>query len=224
MATNKIKFELARKKNLNKKSTGYNKFYLLEAQLVQLRGFRSSTSWAKSLNSEGFLLQLGRLRPSTILKLLRKFIGKGNYHLLAEIDGKERKFVIGKNKEEFALIEKTGIANLFIDQLRAMVEKYFFSWRNFPADIRWGHDTLRTAGYHYLGSHCVEDAKLCHVAAAMASRAWTSPWKVTILFWYANDLIIAILKGVLIFPVSWQMRHLCELSTTLFCLQDFWYR
>ena len=35
---------------------------------------------------------------------------KGNYHLLAEIDGKERKFVIGKNKEEFALIEKTGIS------------------------------------------------------------------------------------------------------------------
>ena len=52
---------------------------------------------------------------------------KGNYHLLAEIDGKDRKFVIGKNKEEFALIEKTGIANLSADQLRAMVEKYFFS-------------------------------------------------------------------------------------------------
>ena len=52
---------------------------------------------------------------------------KGNFHLLAEIDGKERKFVIGKNKEEFALIEKTGVANLSADQLRAMVEKYFFS-------------------------------------------------------------------------------------------------
>ena len=52
---------------------------------------------------------------------------KGNYHLLAEIDGKERKFVIGKNKEEFALIEKTGIANLTPDQLQAMAEKYFFS-------------------------------------------------------------------------------------------------
>jgi serine/threonine-protein kinase HipA len=50
---------------------------------------------------------------------------KGNYHLLAEIDGKERKFVIGNNKEEFSLIEKTGIANLSIDQLRAMVEKFF---------------------------------------------------------------------------------------------------
>lgn len=51
---------------------------------------------------------------------------KGNFHLLAEIDGKERKFVIGKNKEEFVLIEKTGIANLTPDQLQAMVEKYFF--------------------------------------------------------------------------------------------------
>ena len=51
---------------------------------------------------------------------------KGNYHLLAEIDGKECKFVIGKNKEEFALIEKTGIANLTLEQLQAMIEKYFF--------------------------------------------------------------------------------------------------
>ena len=55
---------------------------------------------------------------------------KGNYHLLAEIDCKERKFVIGKNKEDFALIEKTGIANLTPDQLQAMVEKYFFSGPN----------------------------------------------------------------------------------------------
>ena len=52
---------------------------------------------------------------------------KGNYYLLAEIDGKERKFVISKNKEEFALIEKTGIANLTPKLLQAMIEKYFFS-------------------------------------------------------------------------------------------------
>ena len=51
----------------------------------------------------------------------------GNFHLLAEIDGKERKYVIGKNKEEFSLIEKTGIANLSSDQLKVMAEKYFFS-------------------------------------------------------------------------------------------------
>ena len=52
---------------------------------------------------------------------------KGNFHLLAEIDGKERKYVIGKNKEEFSLIENTGIANLSSDQLKVMAEKYFFS-------------------------------------------------------------------------------------------------
>ena len=50
---------------------------------------------------------------------------KGNYHLFANIDGIERKFVIGKNKEEFALIERIGFANLTTDQLKAMVVKYF---------------------------------------------------------------------------------------------------
>ena len=50
---------------------------------------------------------------------------KGNFHLLAEIDGHERKFIIGKNKEEFSLIESIGIANLSSDQLKDMVAKYF---------------------------------------------------------------------------------------------------
>ena len=49
---------------------------------------------------------------------------KGNYHLLADIDGKERKFVIGKNKEEFALIEKTGIANLTQKQLFLVTSRF----------------------------------------------------------------------------------------------------
>ena len=52
---------------------------------------------------------------------------KGNYHLLAEIDGKERKFVISKNKEDFALIESTGISNLTPTHLRSLAEKYFFT-------------------------------------------------------------------------------------------------
>ena len=50
---------------------------------------------------------------------------KGNFHLLATIDGQERKFVIGKNKKEYALIEKTGIANNTDEQINSMVEKYF---------------------------------------------------------------------------------------------------
>ena len=50
---------------------------------------------------------------------------KGNYHLLANIDGLERKYVIGRNKNEFQLIEKTGVANLTEKQLKAMAEKFF---------------------------------------------------------------------------------------------------
>ena len=50
---------------------------------------------------------------------------KGNFHLLATIDGKERKYVIGKNRDAFSLIEKTGIANLTTEQLKAMAETCF---------------------------------------------------------------------------------------------------
>ena len=50
---------------------------------------------------------------------------KGNDLLLANIDGTERKFVISKNKEEFASIEQIGLANLTVDQLKVMVAKYF---------------------------------------------------------------------------------------------------
>lgn len=50
---------------------------------------------------------------------------KGNYHLFADIDGAEQKFVISKNKEEFASIEQVGLANLTTDQLKALVVKYF---------------------------------------------------------------------------------------------------
>jgi serine/threonine-protein kinase HipA len=49
----------------------------------------------------------------------------GRVAVRRQIDGHECKFVIGKNKEEFALIEKTGIANLTDEQLKSMVEKYF---------------------------------------------------------------------------------------------------
>lgn len=50
---------------------------------------------------------------------------KGNFHLLATIDGKERKYVISKNKEAFSLIEKTCIPNLSSEQLIAMVTEFF---------------------------------------------------------------------------------------------------
>ena len=50
---------------------------------------------------------------------------KGNYHLLANIDGEERKFVISKKKEEFAYLEQIGLANLTTEHLKTLVEKCF---------------------------------------------------------------------------------------------------
>lgn len=49
---------------------------------------------------------------------------KGNFHLCAKIDGREKKFVISKNKNEFSLIESLGIANITEKQLLTMVEKF----------------------------------------------------------------------------------------------------
>ena len=77
--------------------------------------------WEESENPEF------TMNGHTISNLRIEQAYKGNYHLLADIDGKEWKFVIGKKKEEFSLIENTGIANLSAYQLKAMAEKYFFS-------------------------------------------------------------------------------------------------
>lgn len=50
---------------------------------------------------------------------------KGNYHLYADIDGNERKFIISKNKDEFSLIKETGLANITDELLKTMACKYF---------------------------------------------------------------------------------------------------
>lgn len=50
---------------------------------------------------------------------------KGNYHLLANIDGVDKKFVIGKNKEEYLEIEQQGLTNLTSDFLKNLAIKYF---------------------------------------------------------------------------------------------------
>lgn len=46
------------------------------------------------------------------------------YHV--EIDGKPHKFVIGKNKEEYAPIESVSPANLALEQLKKMSQKYLY--------------------------------------------------------------------------------------------------
>ena len=50
---------------------------------------------------------------------------KGNYHLLCEVEGKERKFVITSKQEEYKLIDKVGIDNLTDKQLYSLVETFF---------------------------------------------------------------------------------------------------
>lgn len=57
---------------------------------------------------------------------------KGNFHLIADIDGEEHKFVISKNKDDFKPIKETGIANLSPEHLQALAEKYFFTDSDFP--------------------------------------------------------------------------------------------
>jgi len=49
---------------------------------------------------------------------------KGNYHLYATVNEKERKFVISKKREEYGLLEKQGIANLDKEVLKGLIEKF----------------------------------------------------------------------------------------------------
>ena len=46
---------------------------------------------------------------------------------MANIDGVQRKFVIGKNKEEYAEIERTSIANITCTRLLEMAIRIFSS-------------------------------------------------------------------------------------------------
>ena len=50
---------------------------------------------------------------------------KGNYHLLCEVEGKERKFVITNKKKEYSLIDKVGTDNLTEEQLYLLVKTFF---------------------------------------------------------------------------------------------------
>lgn len=49
---------------------------------------------------------------------------RGNYHLVATINGNKRKYVINKGKKEYSIIEQQGINNLNIQQLKEMLSKF----------------------------------------------------------------------------------------------------
>lgn len=46
---------------------------------------------------------------------------KGNYHLYAAIDGTEKRYIIGKNKPEYSVIERFGITNIPEEQLKEIL-------------------------------------------------------------------------------------------------------
>ena len=50
---------------------------------------------------------------------------KGNYHLLCEVNGKERKLAITNKKDEYALIDKVGVDNLTKEHLVLLTKKFF---------------------------------------------------------------------------------------------------
>ncbi len=52
---------------------------------------------------------------------------KGNYHLYATIDAHECKFIVGKSKAEYFMIEEVGIDNVTQEQLISMVKKYLLA-------------------------------------------------------------------------------------------------
>jgi len=52
---------------------------------------------------------------------------KGNYHLLADIDGKEYKYILRKGKEEYEYITSIGISNISDDALKSLVRTYLIN-------------------------------------------------------------------------------------------------
>ena len=49
---------------------------------------------------------------------------KGNFHLMAKLDGKDRKFVISARKDDYLAIQQIGLSNLTEDLLIDLIRKY----------------------------------------------------------------------------------------------------
>lgn len=77
-------------------------------------GYASSRTHAISLEIEGLLF--------TDVHIEQTY--KGNYHLYATKDNKERKFVISKSKPEYELIQSAGTENLTEEDFCGMIKKY----------------------------------------------------------------------------------------------------
>ena len=83
---------------------------------LEFWGFTNAKASSSYLDGEGRKIENARLEQQY----------KGNYHLLATIDGKERKYVIRKKTAEHDEISRTGIANLPEGCLKELVSKFLF--------------------------------------------------------------------------------------------------
>ena len=80
-------------------------------------------SWEEKAESDNSLTSI-TVCGKTISNLRIEQTYKGNYHLFATVDGKERKFVITRKREEYSIIENTGIANLSAEQYKEIFLRY----------------------------------------------------------------------------------------------------
>ena len=78
--------------------------------------------WGLSEQKENVSLRIGDIVFNNV-RVKKTY--KGNYHLLCEVEGKERKLVITSKKAEYALIDKVGIDNLTDKQLHSLVKTFF---------------------------------------------------------------------------------------------------
>lgn len=78
-------------------------------------------SWGLNDTKEGISMSLNG-HELTGIRIEQTY--KGNSHLVANIDGTEKKFVIAKNKEEYAYIETVGAINLSEEYLATLARKY----------------------------------------------------------------------------------------------------
>ena len=79
-------------------------------------GLTNAKASSTYLDTEGRKIENARLEQQY----------KGNYHLFATIDGKERKYVIRKKTAKHDEISRTGIANLPDGYLKELVSKFLF--------------------------------------------------------------------------------------------------
>jgi serine/threonine-protein kinase HipA len=78
-------------------------------------------AWGYGQGEESFAFNL---EGHEVLNAHAEAAYKGNYHLLATIDGHELKYVIREGKDEYNVITAQGLTNITEEDMKSLVEKY----------------------------------------------------------------------------------------------------